>query len=237
MDFSPTPEQVAIADVARAFATDEMAPQAAHWDEDRVFPADTLRKAATLGLAGICCQADHGGSGLGRLEAVLIFEELARACPSTAAYISIHNMAAWMIDRFGDEHQRARYLPSLLSMEHFASYCLTEPGSGSDAASLRSSARRDGDHYVLNGEKAFISGGSSSDIYVCMVRTGEEGAKGISCLVVERDSPGLSFGKLEKKLGWNSQPTSAVIFEDCRVPVANRIGAEGDGFSIAMPRA
>ena len=234
MDFSLSAEQVAIRDMARAFAAGQMAPHAARWDEERIFPAETLREAAGLGLAGICCAEEHGGSGLGRLEAVLVFEELARACPSTAAYISIHNMAAWMIDRFADDDLRARLLPALMSMEKFASYCLTEPDSGSDAASLSASARRDGDGYVLNGEKAFISGGSASDIYVCMVRTGGEGAKGISCLVVENGAPGLSFGRLENKLGWNSQPTASVIFRDCRVPVANRVGAEGDGFTIAM---
>jgi len=185
-------------------------------------------------LAGIYCGEEHGGSGLGRLDSTIIFEELASACPSTAAYISIHNMCAWMIDSFGNDALRAKFVPKLMTMEHFASYCLTEPGAGSDAASLRSTAVRDGDHYVLNGSKAFISGGSAADVYVCMVRTGEDGPKGISCIVVEKDSPGLSFGKLEKKLGWNSQPTAAVIFEDCRVPVENLVGAEGDGFAIAM---
>ncbi len=234
MDFQLSEEQAAIQDMARGFAADDMLPHAAEWDEKAIFPVDTLRAAAALGLAGIYCRDDHGGSGLGRLDAALIFEELAAACPSTAAYISIHNMAAWMIDRFGDDSQRARFLPKLMTMDHFASYCLTEPGAGSDAAALRTRAVRDGDDYVINGDKAFISGGSMSDIYVCMVRTGEDGPKGISCIVVEKDAPGLSFGRLEKKLGWNSQPTAAVIFEDCRVPVANRIGAEGEGFRIAM---
>ena len=234
MDFQLSDEQVAIQDMARGFATEAMLPHAAEWDEKTIFPVDTLREAAALGLAGIYCGEENGGSGLGRLEAALIFEELSTACPSTAAYISIHNMAAWMIDRFGDDAQRARFLPKLTTMAHFASYCLTEPGAGSDAASLRTRAVRDGDDYVINGDKAFISGGSTSDVYVCMVRTGEDGPKGISCIVVEKDAPGLSFGKREKKLGWNSQPTAAVIFEDCRVPVANRLGAEGDGFKIAM---
>jgi alkylation response protein AidB-like acyl-CoA dehydrogenase len=234
VDFQLSDEQVAIQDMARSFANEEMLPHAEEWDENTIFPVDALRAAAALGLAGIYCAEEHGGSGLGRLDATIIFEELASACPSTAAYISIHNMCAWMIDRFGGDEQRARFLPKLMTMEHFASYCLTEPGAGSDAASLRTRAARDGDEYVINGSKAFISGGSASDVYVCMVRTGEDGPKGISCIVVEKDAPGLSFGKLEKKLGWNSQPTAAVIFEDCRVPVSNRIGEEGDGFAIAM---
>ena len=234
MDFALSEEQQAFRDTARDFARQEMAPHAARWDEDSIFPVDALRQAAALGFAGIYVGDDVGGSGLGRLDAAVIFEELAAACPSTAAYISIHNMASWMIDRFGSAEQRERFLPKLTSMEHFASYCLTEPGAGSDAASLRTRAERDGDHYVLNGSKAFISGGGSSDVYVCMVRTGEAGPKGISCIAVEKGTPGLSFGKQEHKLGWKSQPTSAVIFENCRVPVANRIGAEGDGFKIAM---
>jgi alkylation response protein AidB-like acyl-CoA dehydrogenase len=195
---------------------------------------EALRKAAAQGLAGIYIRDDVGGSALTRLDAAIIFEELAAADPSTSAYCSIHNMASWMIDRFGSDEQRPRFLPKLTTMDHFGSYCLTEPGAGSDAASLRSRAERDGDHYVINGEKAFISGGGASDIYVCMVRTGDEGPKGISTIVVEKGTPGLSFGKKEKKLGWNSQPTTAVIFDDCRVPVANRLGAEGDGFKIAM---
>ena len=234
MDFQLSEEQIAIQDMARSFATEELLPHAEEWDEKLIFPVDALRSAAALGLAGIYCGEEHGGSGLGRLDSTIIFEELASACPSTAAYISIHNMCAWMIDSFGDDALRARFLPKLMTMEHFASYCLTEPGAGSDAASLRTRAERDGDHYVINGSKAFISGGSAADVYVSMVRTGEEGPKGISCIVVEKDAPGLSFGKLEKKLGWNSQPTAAVIFEDCRVPVENIVGAEGDGFAIAM---
>jgi alkylation response protein AidB-like acyl-CoA dehydrogenase len=234
MDFELSEEQRAFRDAARAFAREQMAPHAAEWDEGKVFPEAALRGAAALGFAGIYVAEEMGGSGLKRLDAAVIFEELAAGCPSTAAYISIHNMAAWMIDRFGTEEQRRKFLPKLCSMEHFASYCLTEPGSGSDAASLKTRAVRDGDYYVLNGSKAFISGGGRSDVYVCMVRTGGEGPKGISCLVVEKGTPGLSFGKQERKLGWNSQPTAAVIFEDCRVPVANRIGAEGEGFKIAM---
>ena len=234
MQFGLTEDQGAFRQAARDFAEGEMAPHAARWDEEEIFPVDTLRAAAELGFAGIYVGDDVGGSGLSRLDAALIFEELAAACPSTAAYISIHNMAAWMIDRFGNAEQRRRWLPDLTAMRTFASSCLTEPGAGSDAAALRTRADRDGDHYVLNGSKAFISGGGRSDVYVAMVRTGAPGPKGISCLVVEKDAPGLSFGKQEKKLGWKSQPTAALIFEDCRVPVANRIGAEGDGFKIAM---
>jgi alkylation response protein AidB-like acyl-CoA dehydrogenase len=234
MDFSFTPDQRAIQDTARQFADREFRPNAARWDEECIFPVDALRAAAALGFAGIYVKDDVGGSGLTRLDAALIFEELATGCVSTAAYLSIHNMAAWMIDRFGDAAQRRRFLPKLATMEHFASYCLTEPGAGSDAASLKARARRDGDHYVIDGVKAFISGGGTSDIYVAMLRTGGEGAKGISAIVVEKGTPGLSFGKKEKKLGWNSQPTAMVIFENCRVPVANRLGQEGDGFKIAM---
>ena len=234
MDFSLTEEQQAFQDAARSFAEGEMAPHAAEWDENSIFPEEALRAAAALGFAGIYVREDVGGSALGRLDAAIIFEELAAACPSTAAYISIHNMASWMIDRFGSDEQRRRFLPKLCSMAHFASYCLTEPNAGSDAASLGTRALRDGDHYVLNGTKAFISGGGRSDIYVVMVRTGEAGPGGISALVVEAGTPGLSFGAQEKKLGWHSQPTAAVIFEDCRVPVANRLGEEGDGFRIAM---
>ncbi|HEX3862533.1 MAG TPA: acyl-CoA dehydrogenase family protein [Stellaceae bacterium] len=234
MDFTLTDDQLAFQETARQFGHDEWLPYAPGWDEREEFPEAALRAAAALGFAGIYVGEQFGGSGLARLDAALIFEELATACVSTAAYLSIHNMAAWMIDRFGSEAQRARFLPRLMSMENFASYCLTEPGSGSDAAALTTRAERDGDHYLLNGTKAFISGGGRSDLYVAMVRTGEAGPKGISCLVVENGSPGLSFGKKERKLGWNTQPTAMVMFEDCRVPVANRLGAEGEGFSIAM---
>src|SRR5207302_8821408 len=234
MDFTLSDEQRAFQETARQFARDEWLPHAPGWDAREEFPVEALRKAAALGFAGIYVRDQFGGSGLTRLDAALIFEELATACASTAAYLSIHNMAAWMIDRFGNEAQRARFLPKLMTMEHFASYCLTEPGSGSDAAALATSARHAGADYVLNGSKAFISGGGRSDVYVTMVRTGEAGPKGISCLVVEKDAPGLSFGKKERKLGWNTQPTAMVIFEDCRVPVANRLGEEGEGFKIAM---
>src|SRR5437879_7251420 len=234
MDFTLSEEQRAFQETARDFARDEWLPDAPGWDAREEFPVDALRRAAALGFAGIYVKDQFGGSGLTRLDAALIFEELATACVSTAAYLSIHNMAAWMIDRFGDEAQRARFLPKLMNMEHFASYCLTEPGSGSDAAALSTRARRDDDDYVLDGAKAFISGGGRSDLYVTMVRTGEPGPKGISCLVVDKGAKGLSFGKKEKKLGWNTQPTAMVNFADCRVPIANRLGAEGEGFAIAM---
>lgn len=232
--FELNEEQRAFKDVAAQFCSDHITPNAAEWDEEHIFPVATLKKAAELGFAGIYVGDDVGGSGLTRLDAALIFEELSKGCPSTAAFLSIHNMSSWMIDTFGSDEQRQRFLPSLCAMGLIASYCLTEPGSGSDAAALRTKAVRDGDAYVLNGSKAFISGGGASDIYVCMVRTGDDGPGGISCIVVEKDTPGLSFGAQEKKLGWHSQPTSMVIFEDCRVPVANRIGAEGEGFKIAM---
>ncbi|WP_425062836.1 isobutyryl-CoA dehydrogenase [Pyruvatibacter mobilis] len=234
MDFALTEDQRAFFDTARDFADKELAPNAAQWDAEAIFPVETMRKAAELGFAGIYVRDDVGGSGLSRLDAALIFEALSMGCTSTAAYISIHNMASWMIDTFGSDEQRQKWLPRLTSMDLIASYCLTEPGAGSDAASLKSKAVRDGDHYVINGAKAFISGSGTSDIYVCMIRTGDEGAGGVSCIVVEKGTPGLSFGANEKKMGWNSQPTAAVIFEDCRVPVCNLIGAEGDGFKIAM---
>jgi hypothetical protein len=234
MDFALTEDQRAFFDTARDFADKELAPNAAQWDAEAIFPVETMRRAAELGFAGIYVRDDVGGSGLSRLDAALIFEALSMGCTSTAAYISIHNMASWMIDTFGSDEQRQKWLPRLTSMDLIASYCLTEPGAGSDAASLKTKAVRDGDHYVINGAKAFISGSGTSDIYVCMIRTGDEGAGGVSCIVVEKGTPGLSFGAIEKKMGWNSQPTAAVIFEDCRVPVSNLIGAEGDGFKIAM---
>ncbi len=234
MDFKLSEDQQAFQDTARKFARDQMTPNAAKWDEEKIFPEAELRAAAELGFGGLYVSPDFGGSGLGRTDSVIILEELAAGCTSTAAYISIHNMAASMIDRFGSEELKQKYLPKICSMEFFASYCLTEPSSGSDAAALRTKAVRDGDHYVLNGTKAFISGGGRSDVYVCMVRTGGEGPKGISCLIVDKDAKGISFGAQEKKLGWNSQPTSMVIFEDCRVPVTNIVGEEGEGFKIAM---
>lgn len=234
MNFELTEEQYAFQQSAKAFAEQEIAPHAPEWDEKNIFPVDTLRKAAALGLASLCVRPDVGGTNLTRLDCALVFEELATACVSTAAYLSIHNMVAWMIDHYANESLRQTWLPKLVSMEMFGSYCLTEPNAGSDAASLKTTAIRDKDHYVLNGAKAFISGGSASDVYVCMVRTGEEGPKGISCLLVEKDTPGLSFGKKEKKLGWHSQPTTMLFFENCRVPVTHLIGEEGKGFSMAV---
>ncbi|MBI4273792.1 MAG: acyl-CoA dehydrogenase family protein [Rhizobiales bacterium] len=234
MDFDLSEDQRAFQATARQFAREVMIPHARDWDENETFPIDALRQAAALGFGGVYVKDDVGGSGLSRLDATIIFEELAQGCTSTAAYISIHNMAAWMVDAFGGDAQRKRFLPKLCTMEHFASYCLTEPGAGSDAASLSTRARRDGGNYVLDGAKAFISGGGVSDVYVCMVRTGGAGPKGISCIVVEKGTKGLSFGAPEKKLGWKSQPTAMVIFENCRVPADNLIGQEGDGFKIAM---
>ncbi|MEO1135313.1 MAG: isobutyryl-CoA dehydrogenase [Pseudomonadota bacterium] len=234
MDFALSDEQEAIQDMARRFAEDELAPNAAQWDEQKHFPVDVIKRSAELGLAGIYTRDDVGGSGLGRLDAALIFEALSAGCTATAAYISIHNMCAWMIDRFASEALRRKYCPKLTSMEMVASYCLTEPGSGSDAAALKTKAVRDGDHYVLNGSKAFISGAGISDLYVVMVRTGGEGPKGISTVLVEKGTPGLSFGANERKMGWNAQPTAIVTFEDCRVPIENLVGEEGDGFKFAM---
>jgi alkylation response protein AidB-like acyl-CoA dehydrogenase len=234
MDFELTEDQRAFQATARSFARDAMMPHARQWDEDEIFPVEALRRAAALGFAGIYVKENVGGSALSRLDSALIFEELAQGCTSTAAYMSIHNMAAWMIDGFGSTELRKKFLPRLCTMEHFASYCLTEPGSGSDAAALTTRARRDGEHYVLDGAKAFISGAGVSDIYVVMARTGEAGPRGISAIVVEKGTAGLSFGAPEKKLGWKSQPTAMVMFENCRVPIANRIGAEGQGFKIAM---
>ena len=234
MDFALNEDQVAIQDAARAFAEGQLAPHSAEWDEKKHFPVDVLRQAAELGFAGIYVNEDVGGSGLSRLDASIIFEALSYGDVPTAAYLTIHNMASWMIDRFGSDALRQRYLPRLTTMELIASYCLTEPGSGSDAANMRTSAKLDGDHYVLNGGKAFISGGGVSDIYVVMARTGGDGAKGVSAFVVEKGTPGLTFGANERKMGWNAQPTAQVNFDDCRVPVANRIGQEGEGFRFAM---
>lgn len=234
MHFELSEEQGLIQDAARKFADDRLKPNAAKWDEEKIFPVDVLKEAAEMGFAGIYTRDDVGGSGMTRLDAAIIFEQLSRGCVSTAAFISIHNMVSWMIDSWGNEDQRQKWLPKLTAMDLIGSYCLTEPGAGSDAASLRTKAVRDGDHYVLNGSKAFISGAGTSDIYVVMCRTGEAGPKGISTIVVEKDTPGLSFGANEKKMGWNSQPTAVVNFEDCRVPVENRLAEEGDGFRIAM---
>jgi alkylation response protein AidB-like acyl-CoA dehydrogenase len=234
VDFTLSEDQRAIQDAARAFAEAELAPNSARWDEEKHFPVDVIKKAAGLGFAGIYVREDVGGSALSRLDATIIFEELSRGDVSTAAFISIHNMASWMIDRFGSDVLRQKYLPRLTAMELIASYCLTEPGSGSDAASMRTTARRDGDDYVLNGSKAFISGAGVSDVYVVMARTGEDGPKGVSTFVVEKGASGLSFGANERKMGWNSQPTAMVMFDDCRVPAENRVGQEGDGFRFAM---
>ncbi len=234
MDFHLTDEQVAIQAMARDFAASEIAPHAARWDEERHFPVPTLRAAAALGMAAIYVREENGGTGLSRLDAALIFEALAEACPTIAAYLSIHNMSAWMIDAYGSDEQRARWLPGLARMEQLASYCLTEPASGSDAAALATTARRDGNEYVLNGQKQFISGAGVSDLYVTMVRTGGDGPKGISTLLVPRDPPGLSFGADERKMGWNAQPTRALVFDNAPVPVANRLSDEGMGFGIAM---
>ena len=232
--FELTEDQLAIQEAARKFTADRITPFAAEWDEKHIFPRDTIKEAADLGFAAIYVSEASGGIGLGRLEAALIMEAMAYGCPSTSAFISIHNMAAWMIDSFASDDLKARYLPDLVTMDKIASYCLTEPGSGSDAAALKTRAVRDGDHYVVNGSKQFISGAGANDVYVTMVRTGEDGPKGISCLVIDKDTPGVSFGANEKKLGWHSQPTAQVIFEDARIPVANRVGAEGDGFRFAM---
>ena len=232
--FTLEDDQIAIRDMARDFAAERLAPKAVEWDQEKHFPVDVLREAAALGMGGVYVRDDVGGSGLSRLDAALIFEALASGCPSIAAYISIHNMSSWMIDAYGSDEQRRQWLPKLCTMELLASYCLTEPGSGSDAAALRTRAVRDGDAYVLNGQKQFISGAGAGDIYVVMVRTGGEGPSGISTLVVPGDTPGLSLGANERKMGWNAQPTRAVIFENARVPVANRLGEEGIGFKIAM---
>ena len=232
--FDLTEDQLAIQDMARKFTADAITPHAAEWDEQHLFPRETIKAAAELGFASIYVSEESGGIGLGRLEAALIMEAMAYGCPATSAFISIHNMAAWMIDCFGSTAVKAKYLPDLVGMEKLAGYCLTEPGSGSDAAALKTTARLDGDHYVVNGTKQFISGGGVNDVYVTMVRTGADGPKGISCLVIEKGMDGVSFGAPERKLGWNASPTAQVIFDNVKVPVENRVGAEGDGFRFAM---
>lgn len=234
MDFDLTQEHLSFRDMAAEFSNRRLAPHAEKWDEQSLFPLDVYREAASLGMAGMCAKSDIGGSDLTRLSAAIVFEQLAVGCVTTSAYLSIHNMVTTLIDRYADESLRQKWGPRLTSMSAFASYCLTEPDAGSDAASLKTRAERQGDDYVLNGSKVFISGGSVSDVYVCMVRTGETGHRGISCILVEKDTPGLSFGKQEKKMGWKSQPTTQVYFENCRVPVSNRIGEEGIGFKIAL---
>jgi alkylation response protein AidB-like acyl-CoA dehydrogenase len=232
--FELTDEQLQIQEMARAFTADAITPHAAEWDEKSIFPRDTIRSAAELGFSAIYVSEESGGVALGRLEAALIMEAMAYGCVPTSAFISIHNMATWMIDRFGSQPVKDKYLPDLISMERMASYCLTEPSSGSDAAALKTKAVRDGDHWVVNGSKQFISGAGVNDVYVTMVRTGVEGPKGISCLVIEKDMPGVSFGAKERKLGWNASPTAAVSFENVRVPAENIVGGEGEGFRIAM---
>ena len=227
-------EQIAFYDVAKDFALKKMAPNAEKWDEEKIFPVETLQELAALGFGGIYVNPELGGSGLSRLDASLIFEALSQGCTSTSAFLSIHNMANWMIDSFASSELKERFVPDLCSMSKIASYCLTEAGAGSDAGSLKTKAIKNGDHYIVNGTKSFISGGGYSDVYVTMVRTGDDTASGISTLLIEKDTPGLSFGAQEKKMGWNSQPTAQVIFEDCKVPAKNIIGSEGDGFKIAM---
>lgn len=232
--FALSDDDRAIYDMAAGFAAVEIAPHAIEWDEKKHFPTDVLRAAAELGMGGLYVRDDVGGSGLTRLQTVLVCEALATGCPSVAAYLSIHNMVLGMIDRFGDEATRQKFLPNLITMERLASYCLTEPGAGSDAAALKTRARREGDFYILDGVKQFISGAGAADVYAVMARTGEDGPKGISCILIEKDTPGLSFGANEKKMGWNAQPTRQVIMDGVKVPVSNRLGAEGDGFKIAM---
>src|ERR1700743_1349563 len=234
MQFTLNEDQIALRDMAREFAAEKIAPHALRWDEEKYFPVEVMREAAALGIGGIYIKDDVGDSAMTRFDAALIFEALAQGCPTVSAFISIHNMASWMIDAFGNDTQRRKWLPKLCTMELIASYCLTEPGSGSDAAALRTRAVRDGDHYVLNGQKQFISGAGGGDLYVVMVRTGGDGPGGISTIVVEGDTPGVTFGANERKMGWNAQPTRAVMFENARVPVANRLGDEGIGFKIAM---
>src|SRR5436305_944054 len=232
--FDLTDDQLQIQEMAAKFTADAITPSAAEWDEKKIFPRDTVREAAELGFGSIYVSEERGGIVLVRLDAALIFEAMAYGCPSTSAFISIHNMASWMIDRFGSLEVKQKYLPAMITMERIGSYCLTEPSSGSDAAALKTKAVLDGDHYVVSGSKAFISGGGANDVMVAMVRTGEEGPKGISCLVIEKDMPGVSFGAQERKLGWHSQPTAQVNFDEVRVPAENRVGAEGEGFRIAM---
>lgn len=234
MDFHYNEEQLAMRQMAEEFARDRLIPQASLWDETKYFPVDVLKEAGRLGMAGMVAKEDIGGSGLSRLLAAMVFEQLSVGCISTSAYLSIHNMVTTAVDRYGSQAVRALWGPRLTSMDYLASYCLTEPDAGSDAASLQTRAVRQGDVYVVNGSKAFISGGSVSDVYLCMVRTSEDVHRGISCLLIEKNTPGLTFGVLEKKMGWRSQPTCTVYFEDCRVPVTQRVGEEGIGFKIAL---
>jgi alkylation response protein AidB-like acyl-CoA dehydrogenase len=234
MNFDLSEEQAAIRDMVLSFAADKLAPDAVEWDATGHFPEDVVRSVGELGLGGIYVREDVGGSGLGRLDAVLIFEAMATGCPSIASFISIHNMCAWMIDRFGTEEQRQAWVPRLCSMELICSYCLTEPSVGSDAAALKTKAERDGNGWRLNGTKSFISGGGTSDLYIVMARSGEDGAKGVSSMLVEDGTPGLSFGANERKMGWKAQPTAEVRFDDCRIDGDRLIGEEGKGFRYAM---
>lgn len=234
MHFQLSEEQILIQDMARQFAQAELAPHSAMWDEEKYLDRTVFSKAAELGFCGIYTSEEYGGTALSRLDSALVFEQLAAGDVSHTAMLTIHNMATWMIDRYGDDNLRAKYVPRLTAGEFIASYCLTEPGSGSDAASLSTKATRERDDYILNGTKTFISGSGWSDIYVVMARTSDDGARGISCFVVEKGTEGLSFGATEKKMGWNAQPTAQVIFEDCRIPASNRVGAEGEGFRFAM---
>ena len=235
MNFEYNEDQLAIKEMAKNFAETELMPYASEWDQKEIFPLETLKRAADLGMAAIYVDDLYGGSGLTRLDAAIIFEELSRGCVSTAAYISIHNMVTWMIDKHGSDDLRKRFIPNLSTMQKMSSYCLTEPGSGSDAVALKTKATKKGNsHYLLNGTKSFISGGPTSDVFAVMCRTGEEGAGGVSCLLVEKGTKGLTFGKQEKKMGWNSQHTSMVNFDNCEIPIDNLVGNEGDGFKIAM---
>ncbi len=232
--FELTEDQLAIQDMAQKFTADAITPHAAEWDEKHIFPRDTIKAAAELGFGSIYVSEESGGIGLGRLESALIMEAMAYGCPATSSFVSIHNMSAWMIDCFGGQVVKDKFLPDLIGMEKIASYCLTEPGSGSDAAALKTTAKLEGDHYVVNGTKQFISGAGVNDIYVTMVRTGDDSSKGISCLVIEKDMEGVSFGAKERKLGWNASPTAQVMFDNVKVPVENRVGDEGHGFRFAM---
>ena len=234
MHFALTEEQAAIQETALAFAKERIAPHAAEWDETGHFPVDVIRETAALGMAAIYVPAEQGGSGLTRKDGALIMEALAYGCPAVAGYVSIHNMVAWMLAKYGSPEQVAAWMPRLATMEWLSSYCLTEPGAGSDAAALKTTARRVGDHYVLNGSKQFISGAGSTDFYFVFARTGDDGAGGISAFVVMKDTPGFSFGANERKMGWNAQPTRQLVFEDCKVPASSRVGAEGQGFKFAM---
>lgn len=234
MDFNLTEDQIAFREAAREFAQKEMAPHAAKWDREAIFPVDVIKKTGELGFLGLYSPEAYGGLGLKRLDAAIIFEEMSKACTSTTAYLTIHNMCAWMVTTFSDEALASEWGPKLTSGECLASYCLTEPGAGSDAASLRTTAVRDGDQYVINGSKVFISGAGATDVLVLMARTGEDGPRGISSILVPADAEGIHYGKKEEKMGWNSQPTRMITFENVRVPVSNRIGEEGMGFKYAM---